>query len=321
MNKKTIHIFILTMLLLVTGFAYYFVTKDSSQTTDNSLQAHFKLGIVNNCRQIPTFIKALKMRQPAIDSKQQGHSGGLLIRDIANINHIWQHQSWSQSGYIGAFDRDKKGHIYVAPSPYLSLQVNPPHLQNQLYLIDNDTAQMSLLMKLPSTDIPNNKNPFGSMGLFYDCDTNSLYVSSLAGSVPTQENGVIYQIDLSNNKVISQLEHTDAIGIGVFNTIKGKRLFFGSARKPHIYSIRLDEKGQFIGTKRYEISLSKIQGGDSTVAKKILFKKIANKYQMIIKETEFGFRLMAESNPNRKKYHFQYSISKDKWIFTQASLD
>ena len=320
--NKIIQLFILIALLLISGFVYYFLTKDSSQNTiGNSLPVNFKLGIVNNCRQIPAFIKALKMQQPAIDSKQQGHNGGLLIRDITNLNHVWQHQSWSQSGYIGAFDRDNKGNIYVAPSPYLSLQVNPPHLQNQLYLIDNNTAQMSLLMKLPSTKTPNNKNPFGAMGLFYDCDTNSLYVSSLAGSLPTQENGVIYQIDLASHKVISKLEHTDVIGIGVFNTMKGKRLFLGSARKPHIYSIPLDEKGRFIGTKRYEISLSEIKGGDTTVAKKILFKKVANKYQMIIKETEFGFRLMAESNPNRKKYHFQYSISKDKWIFKQISQD
>ncbi|MBL4772777.1 MAG: hypothetical protein JKX98_04015 [Alcanivoracaceae bacterium] len=322
MNKNTQYILILTFALIILTIVYYFLKKDlSEKLTEDILPTNFKFGIVNNCRGIPAFIKPLKMRQPAIDSKQQGHSGGLLIRDITNINHIWQHQSWLQSGYIGAFDRDNKGNIYIAPLPYLSLKKNPPEQQNQIYLIDNNSAQMSLLMKLPSKEIPNNKNPFGVMGLFYDCETHSMYVSSIAGSVPKQEKGVIYQLDLTSNQVVSKLEHIDAIGLGVFNTLKGKRLYFGSARKPHIYSVKLDKEGHFKGSERYEMSLSEIQGGDTTVAKKILFKKVANKYHMIIKETEFGFRLMAESNPNRKKYHFQYSISKDKWDFIQASLD
>lgn len=313
------------ILLLLLGFAgltyFYFVIYSNKSKAPQTLPANFKLGVINNCRKVPSFVHALNMQQPAIDSKQQGHEGGLLIRDIRNKNHTWKHKSWLQSGFIGAFDRDNKGNIYVTPLPYVSLLKNPPEKQNQIYLINNKSAQMSLYLKLPFELSPNNKNPFGVLGVFYDCETHSLYVSSVAGSLPKEEKGAIFQIDLNTNKIISTLKNTDAVGIGVFNTLKGKRLYYGSARKPYIYSVRLDENGNFDGPKRYELSLSEIQGGDTTVAKKFIFKKVQNKYQMIIKETEFGFRLMAENNLNRKKYHFQFSLSSDKWMFLQATPD
>jgi hypothetical protein len=315
--KKTIPI----LLLLAASIAAYFVfnIKQQNQKPKN-LPSQFKLGVVSGCRKIPQFIKRLNMRQPAIDSKQLDHNGGLLIRDMSN-NATWQDKSWTKSGYLAAFERDDKGSMYVAPLPYVSLTLNPPEKQNQIYKIDTKSAKMNLFLKMPSPEVPNNKNPFGTMGLFYDCDTNSLYVTSVAGSLPKQEKGVIYQIDLTTNQVVSQLNNVDAIGVGVFNTLKGKKLYFGSARKPHIYSVYLDEKGHFVSNKKYELSLSEIQGGNTTVAKKFVFRRKNNKFIMTVKETEFGFRLLAENNPNKKKYHFEYSIADDKWAFLAAEND
>ncbi len=305
---------ILIIVAAAIGLFSYWYGQKKEAVISHKLPPQFKLGLVNECRKIPRFITQLNMQQPAIDSKQQSHAGGILIRDVAT-NRTWQHPSWQQSGYLAGFDRDKKGNLYVAPLPYVSLTDNPPQKQNQIYKIDANSAQMELFLKMPSGEIPDNKNPFGTMGLFYDCDTNSLYVSSLAGSKPRAEKGVIYQIDLASKKVVSQLAQTDAIGIGVFNTLKGKKLYFGSARSPHVYSVLLDENGHFIGKKHYEFSLSTIQGGDSTVVKKMIFSKQKGKFVMTLKETEFGFRLLAENNLNRKKYHFHYSLAADKWTF------
>ena len=315
-------IIILIVLISSIAFAYYWFSlkQEKPKNESNHLPKQFNIGLVNSCRKVPAFIRQLNMQQPAIDSKGQGHAGGLLIRDIAT-RQTWQHPSWKQSGYLAAFDRDSLGNLYVAPLPYVSLQQNPPADQNQIYKIDAKTAQMSLFMKMPSVEIPNIKNPFGTMGLFYDCDTNSLYVSSVAGSTPHKEKGIIYQIDLATNKVVSQFKQTDTIGIGVFNTLKGKKLYYGSARAPHIYSINLDEKGHFISDEKYEFSLSTIQGGDTTVAKKIQFTNQKGQYVLTVKETEFGFRLLAENNLNRKKYHFSYSLADDKWSYVSSSKD
>lgn len=257
----------------------------------------------------------LKMRTPSLDSRQKNGVMGLQIRDISEKDKTWQHKSWKQSGYIGAFERDKKGDVYISPMPYVSLLKNPPALQNQIYIIDSSTAEMSLFMKLPWEDAPNSKNPFGTMGLYYDCDTQSLYVSSLAGSKPMQEKGTIFQIDIKTRKIISKLENVDAIGIGVFNTNKGKKLYFGSARNSSLFSISLDDKGHFLGEKKYELSLSQLKGGDSTIIKKITFTKKQSKFYMTLKDIEFGFRLLAENNPRKRKYHFQWDKSVNEWNF------
>jgi hypothetical protein len=323
MNSKVLKILLplIVIAAIATAAYFYSIKADKKKEISSVSTVNYKFGVTNACRSIPSFIRSLKMKAPSLDSRQQDESIGLLIRDNAQKNKTWQHKSWLDSGYIGGFDRDQKGNIYVAPMPYVSLLKNPPEKQNRIYQIDAGTAEMSLFMKLPTQNPPNAKNPFGTMGLYYDCDTHSLYVSSLAGSLPMKERGVIYQIDVRTKKILSKLENTDAIGVGVFNSKKGKRLYFGSARNSHLYSIGLDKKGHFKGDKKYEVSLSQVRGGDTTVIKKVQFRKFKNKMIMTLKEVEFGFRLTAENNPNKKKYAFELDETNNKWLFQGISRD
>ncbi|MEE9445536.1 MAG: hypothetical protein V3V19_07715 [Cocleimonas sp.] len=279
----------------------------------------FRYGATGNCRAVPKFISSLKMKSPAMDSRQADGNMGLQIRDYSQKDKTWQHPSWEASGYIGAFDRDNKGNLYVSPLPYVSLQKNPPEKQNQVYQIDTKTAEMSLFMTLPSSNKADSKNPFGVMGLYFDCDTQSLYVSSVAGSTPMQEKGVIFQIDLETKKIVSTFENIDVVGLGVFNTPKGKRLYFGSARDSSLYSVGLDQQGHFLEDKRYELSLSQLEGGDTTVIKKLKFKKRKNDFLMILQDMEFGFRLMAENRAFQKNYNFEFNKDENKWSFKGVS--
>ena len=316
-----IALFTLVAVLLASATYFFVINRDNERKISQVSTVNHKFGLTGNCRKVPSFIRSLKMQAPSLDSRQQDGSMGLQIRDYAKKDQTWQHSSWAKSGYIGSFDRDTKGNIYVSPLPYVSLLKNPPEKQNHIYIIDAKTADMSLFMKLPFANAPNSRNPFGVMGLYFDCDTQSLYASSLAGSKPLKEHGVIYQIDLNSKKIVSKLEHTDSIGLGVFNTKKGKRLYFGSARNSHLFSIALDDKGHFIGEKRYELSLSQIKGGDSTVVKKVSFSNKNNQLSMTLKETEFGFRLLAENNPFKKKYNFDWNKKSGKWDFKRLSKE
>ncbi len=311
----------MTTFLIAVGIYFYLQNAKEHEQISHVSTVNFKFGLTSNCRAVPKFIHQLKMRTPSLDSRQQDGRMGLQIRDYAFKDKTWQHNSWAVSGYIGAFDRDSKGNIYVTPIPYVSLLNNPPEKQNKIYKVDAKTAEMKLFTTLPSEHLPNSKNPFGAMGLYFDCDTHSLYASSLAGTKPFKEKGRIYQININTKEIISILENTDSIGLGVFNTKKGKRLYFGSARNSHLYSIALDSKGRFMGEKRYELSLSQIKGGDSTVVKKVSFKQKNNRFFMTLKETEFGFRLLAENNPFKKKYNFEWNSSNNKWDFKGLSKD
>lgn len=306
--------------MIIRLFAIAIVMLLQACQSDTVELGNFPTGVVDSCRANPKFMAKTGLgRQTAIDSRQRGFMG-LRLQDMQS-GKTWQHETWDDAGHVGAFERDRQGNIYVAPTPEVSLTENPPELQNRIYKIDAQTAEMTLFMALPWASQPSPSNPFGVLGLAYDCNTDSLYASSVAGSSAKQEKGRIYQIDVKNKKIINQLDNMDAIGVGVFNGKKDKRLFYGEARSSNVFSIGLDAKGGFYGEPRYEFSLATLQGGNSTKAKKIRFKETAKPvYRMIVKEMEFGFRLPAENNPYNNQYLFQYQAD-DTWKFLGVKPD
>lgn len=280
----------------------------------------FKLGVANACQAMPAFINQTGIgAQVAIDTQQRGYMGLRLLNP--QTRKTWQHPTWDDVGHVGAFTRDNAGNIYVAPTPEVSLANNPPALQNRIYKIDTNTGEMSLWLDLPAVAPPSLSNPFGTMGLFYDCDTDSLYASSLAGSEARQVHGRIYRIDLASQQVKAQLEAVDAIGIGVFNGIEHKRLYFGSARSSDVYSVTLDARGDFTPELRHEFALASLPEGNTTSVRKFEFVKKQEQYVMQLKETEFGFRLLAENNPRKRVYRFIYQSAQDRWEFKESGLE
>ena len=279
---------------------------------------NFKPGVSDACRAMPAFIANTGMgAQVALDTQQQGYMGIRLLQP--QTGKTWQHPSWKDAGHVGAFARDREGNIYVAPTPEVSLAENPPALQNRLYRIDAHSGDMALWLELPAVALPSPSNPFGAMGLFYDCDTNSLYVTSLAGSEATQAHGRVYRIDIASKQVKSQLDNTDAIGVGVFNGAEHKRLYFGSARASDVFSVALDAQGDFTTDVRHEIALATLPDGNTTSVRKFSFSQDrTGQYLMQLKESEFGFRLMAENNPHKRVYRFVYQSGQDSWQFAGA---
>jgi hypothetical protein len=284
-------------------------------------RGHFKPGVVDGCRAMPAFIASMGLGgQVAIDTQQRGYTGLRLLQP--QTGRTAQHPTWDDAGHVGAFARDRDGNIYVAPAPEVSLAENPPELQNRIYKIDAKTGEMALWLELPAVNPPSASNPFGVMGLYYDCDTNSLYASSVAGSQPQQTAGRIFRIDIASQKIVDQLEGVDAIGVGIFNGVNNKRLYFGSARSSDVYSLPLDAKGNFTEDVRHEFSLVSLPGGNSTSVRKFDFSSDRHGgYQMKAKELEFGFRLPAENNPSKRVYLFSYDPVTDAWVFKEAGLE
>lgn len=279
---------------------------------------NFNTGLTNQCRAQGAFVNRSGLQQPvALDSRQKGYKGLRLIsmRD----QKTWQHPTWDDVGHIGAFARDRKGNIYVASVPSVSIsKAMTEGLANQLYRIDTKTGVLAFFMDIPAAASFSTANPFGIMGLSYDCDTDSLYVSSIAGSTADQVAGRIYQVDVANRKIISQLEQTDALALTVFNGAH-KRLYLGSARSPDVYSVVLDAKGQFTSDVRHEFSLATLSGGSTSNARKLVFtRNKQGQFTLQVKEMEFGFRLLAENNLLKRVYQFGYQKESDDWTFLGA---
>jgi hypothetical protein len=143
----------------------------------------------------------------------------------------------------------------MMPSTRSTGITNPIDQQSKVFKIDAATGVMSEFLRLPGAAPATQANPYGTLGLALDCETRSLYVSSVSGSDREREIGRIYRVDLSGPqpKITSQVEGVDALGLGVFKGIKARRLYFGGVRAAVVRSIVLDDKGDFYGDVRDEV--------------------------------------------------------------------
>ncbi len=269
-------------------------------------------GSVNSCHQNPVFLEKFGLKAPVYIDLRQKIEPGIRIFEVRENGKELHLPSWSSAGYLGAYTMDDSGNIFISPIPYVSLFSSPLELENILYKVDSQTGKMDSFYKVPYQEPPNSSNPYGITGMTYDCETNYLYTSSVAGSGMNNEIGRIQKIDLKTKKVISSLDHVDALGMTIFKTNKEKRLYFGLARKPEIYSILLDQEGSFIGNPQFEFSLIETKGGGDDKAYNIT---IQNNKIMRIKAIEFNYTLMASSDPEKKNYAFEYDNKNNKWKF------
>lgn len=305
--------FLITFCILAGGLCLGFWSENvlaQSQTTDPY-----------HCASEPKFIKTVGMRQPVAIDTQQSRLPGVVVRELKGAKRVFRHPSWEQSGHVTNTVRDQHGHIYTVPVPSVGLDTNPLERRNIVYRIDSVSGVMSKFIELPLEGEHSQRNPFGTMGLTLDCHSQSLYVSSVANSTPTEIKGVIYKVNLQSAEIDSMLAGIDAIGLGLFDTGDGKRLYYGDARSSSVYSLALQKNGDFldVAKPKYEFSLLSIKNGDSTQVRRIRFipdGKLA--YKLVATDTEFSFRMLAESTRRFRHYEFIWDTSSQKWEFDKV---
>lgn len=276
------------------------------------------IGPTNGCRARPRFISDLDMGdQIYIGTNLRGYTGLTLSIQDPNSGEtlVYQHPTWDDAGNLAAYVLDRTGNIYVGPAPFVSLDANPPELQNRIYRVDAESGEMSLFMELPAAQPPSSSNPFGVMGLAYDCDTDSLYATSLAGSTYDAERGRIFQIDVNSASIVSQLENVDAFGVSPYRGVNDKRLYFGSARDSSVRSVPLDAEGHFDGEQRVDFYLLAAEGGGDDRAKRIQFPEQG---EMLVKGIEFNYTLRAASDFLQRDYTYRYQSATDTWEFEES---
>ena len=260
---KTIIIFVAGLCVLAAGvFAAYVHKRTDKRSTklQLSVAASYVSGGVYGCRRTPSFVAANGLRQPVAVDTKQSRVLGPVFRELRKEGKIFTDPSWQVIGHTGSVIIDKRGDVFLFPVPAVSLDRNPPNKQNRIYRIDGTSAKMEQFIDLPGQILADHNNPFGVMGLAYDCETDSLYASSIVGSTPNKQNGTIYQVDPRSGNIISQYMGIDTIGLGVFNSVTEKRLYLGSARDSGVYSIKLSPSGK-IDPKlnlRYEFAFKRV---------------------------------------------------------------
>ena len=278
------------------------------------------LGAVDGCRSGPRFQSSLGLGERLALATTLTSVTGLAILEPGVDNgpgRVYQHETWDDAGFIGPFITDRSGHIYVAPVPLVSLEENPPELQNRIYRVDSDSQEMALFVELPWAQPPSGANPFGVVGLAYDCETESLYATSLSGSTAGQEVGRIFRIDLKTGQVTSQLDGVDAMGVSAFNGADGKRLYFGLARTPEVRSIALDARGDFVGESRPEFSYADYTSGGRRTTRRIRFD---GSDLMALNLTDFNYSLQVASERIEDRLSYRYDPIDDSWAFERSEV-
>jgi hypothetical protein len=261
-------------------------------------------GVGANCVTAPAFLGKLGLGSNALFEVSDTHRLVLLVpAPDSDAVSKYQNQSWSQAGLVGAFALDREGNVYVAPSPRLGPGVKAAKPQNVIYKVDTNTGNLAPYVTLPDANAPSPENPYGIVGLAYDCDTNSLYVSTLAGSTADKEAGHIYRVDLNLGVVAGRMDNVDALGLAVGNGANGKVLYFGAARAPQLRAVNLEASGDFQGKAR--------DVGTLTEPQRALRLRLLAPTEMVVQAVEF--QLANADTPQGSEIRFQYDPASDTW--------
>lgn len=299
------------------GLAAWLFAGGPSGSGSGALEGDRPLGGVTGCQARPPFTAAMGLGpRAALGTSVEGVKGLAVIDPDKPLDAggVFQHPSWDDAGYLGPFVYDRDGNVYVAPVPLVSLEENPPAMQNRVYRVDGHSMAMAELVDLPAEQPPSGANPFGVIGLAYDCDTHSLYAASVAGSTASTEAGRIHRIDLTSGAVASHLDGADPFGLAAFNGTHGKRLYYGLARRPDIYSVALDAAGDFVGELRHELSLADLPDGTHDKARRIRIGP-GPAPEMTIQTFDFTYSLKVASERRERVFVFAYDPGPDAWSF------
>lgn len=275
------------------------------------------IGSTALCKQPPAFAAEWGFSPQAALSTQNPRVKGLSIQEG---DRVTQHPSWTEAGSLGAPILDGAGNAYVIPVPYVHVLDNPAERQNRIYKVDSRSGAMRVLAALPVEATPSAMNPFGLMGLSYDCDLDRLYVSSLSGSDPEHQRGRIYQVNPADGAVLDMLEGIDAIGLSTFNGAGGKRLYFGSARRSEVMSVALEADGVFgADAPRVEFGLAEHGRHGDEKARRLV---VGPDGKMTVSIMTFDYNLVANSERLQSRLTYAYEADQDRWVFEKrANLD
>lgn len=267
---------------------------------------------VTGCQGVPAFTRQYGFTGGVIIDTTQPDVTGLVLRDPDQPGRGFQLPSWKDAGNLGPFAVDQAGNIYVGPVPKINTLANPPDANHTIWRVDSATGAMQPSLDLPPAAPTSERNPFGVLGLAYDCDTHSLYAASVAGSGPTSEVGRLFQIDLRTGQIVSQAEGIDAMGLVVAHTPEGPRLLYGAARTATIGSIALDASGGFVpDTTRPELDLTLLGGTPTERARRLVISDDGTLTATVI---PFAFSLAVQPTDAGRHLMARYDLAGATWV-------
>ncbi|MEP6725698.1 MAG: hypothetical protein ABJC98_07785 [Bacteroidota bacterium] len=273
----------------------------------------------NSCKLIPPFVARLGFdKKKSYFSTSEKKTMGLVLLEAVDPQNLqagatkkFQDSSWKKAGWLAPIQLDNRGNVFTGPAPFINVLNNPATDQNTIYKINGQTGNMAPFLQLPLPDSLTDQNPYGIIGMVFLCESSSLYVSTVAGSNRNYEKGGIYQVNVNSGKIEDKLTGMDVLGMGIAYTSNERRLFFGKARNPDVYSIGLNKNGNFSGKPQFEFSLSGLGPRGDDKVRRIKTNKNGG---LEVYGMEFNFNLIAPTEKQETVYQFIYDEGTKKWM-------
>jgi hypothetical protein len=273
----------------------------------------------NNCKLVPPFVARLGFdTKRSYFSTSEKRTLGLVLLQASQSANLsagsdkrYQDSSWTMAGGLSSIQLDNRGNIFTVPVPFINTFHNKMADQNTVYRVNGQTGKMAPFVQLPMPDSTSADNPYGILSLVYLCESGSLYISTVAGSTRSSENGVLYQVDAGSGQTGDKLTGIDILGMGIAYTTGERRLFFGKARLPEVWSVVLDKNGRFAGKPQFEFSLSGLGPRGDDKVRRIRTDK---KGDLEVYGTAFNFNLIAPTEKQETIYRFSYDAASKKWL-------
>jgi hypothetical protein len=265
---------------------------------------------IDNCARPPKFAIARGISAPILSTSDRIRSGISLYnaKPDGSLGEPFQFPSWTSAGRLGAFVVNEIGDVFVIPVPNVNTLENPAEQQNWLYRIDSNSAELKVFAKLPVVKQPNQQNPYGLLGLAYDCERKLLYVSSISGSGPSEELGQIFVVRATDGNIVDTLSGIDVIGLGIASEGSKRWLYLGKARSSEIVRTALSPAGAFENKSVEQVV--RIDLFDKLRARKIR----AAEQGLTISTTEFYFNLIAQTEFEQPTLHYNITTGKLKRV-------
>jgi len=230
--------------VLIVAATAYMVLNSSSQSTNISTaqQVDPDIGSFHyqkRCARPPHFLKQKGISQPVLIDLSQKEYTGIALLYGRGFKQALHPKSWERFEHLGTYTIDKKGNVFLAPIPFISITSSTFSHQQNIYKLDSDTGTLSIWMHLDEIR-PGANNPFGIISLTYDCDDHTLWVSAIDKSDYRAQKGRIYHIDIASKSLLDTYEGFDALTLSLLHTQKGKYLLAGSARDSGVYAFSLN---------------------------------------------------------------------------------
>ncbi|MBL7785297.1 MAG: hypothetical protein JNM36_05285 [Chitinophagales bacterium] len=266
------------------------------------------------CKKMPNFVQKMGYDPNRVAfSTSEKHIMGIVLIELnpqtGQRNKQYQHSSWKEAGYMSGIAIDENGNVYAVPAPTVNILYNKPEDQNYIYKMDANTGEMSRFVELPATAEPSNHNPYGTLGIYYDCDTHHLFVTSILGSTQTAEKGRIFAVDVQTKKVSVVVDKVDAMGIGMAQVEGTRWLVYGKTRESAIFGMPLDRNNQATASPTMLINLDNMGPRGDDHARKIRYTQGA----LQVNATSFYYNLTAPTEKPETIYIYMYDATQKQW--------